>query len=113
MARLYSNENFPIPVVEVLRELGHDILTIQECGRGNEAVSDEDVLALAISEERAVLTLNRRDFIRLHNERPDHAGIIVCTVDPDFAAQAQRIHAAIEQTPNLHGELMRINRPSG
>lgn len=113
MARLYSNENFPIPVVEVLRELGHDILTIQESGRGNEAVSDEDVLALAISEERAVLTLNRRDFIRLHNERPDHAGIIVCTVDPDFAAQAQRIHAGIEQTPDLRGQLIRIHRPSG
>ncbi len=112
MARLYSNENFPIPVVNVLRELGHDILTIQESGRSNEAVSDADVLLLAISEDRAVLTLNRRDFIRLHNERPEHAGIIVCTVDPDFAAQAQRIHDGIAQTPNLHGLLIRINRPS-
>jgi hypothetical protein len=24
MARLYSNENFPLPVVEELRRLGHD-----------------------------------------------------------------------------------------
>jgi hypothetical protein len=24
MARLYSNENFPLPVVEKLRALGHD-----------------------------------------------------------------------------------------
>lgn len=32
MARLYSNENFPLPVVEKLRTLGHDVLTIQETG---------------------------------------------------------------------------------
>ena len=27
--RLYSNENFPKPVVEMLRTLGHDVLTLQ------------------------------------------------------------------------------------
>ena len=35
MARFYSNENFPLPVVEEgLRRLGHDVLTIQETGEG-------------------------------------------------------------------------------
>ena len=28
MARLYANENFPLPVVGELRRLGHDVLTI-------------------------------------------------------------------------------------
>ena len=28
MARLYSNENFPLPVVEILRSLGHDVLPV-------------------------------------------------------------------------------------
>lgn len=32
MARLYANENFPLPVVEVLRRLGHDVLTAGEAG---------------------------------------------------------------------------------
>jgi hypothetical protein len=27
MAQFYSNENFPLPVVDKLRELGHDVLT--------------------------------------------------------------------------------------
>ncbi|WP_442484067.1 DUF5615 family PIN-like protein [Aeoliella sp. SH292] len=27
MARLYANENFPLPIVQRLRELGHDVLT--------------------------------------------------------------------------------------
>ena len=30
MARLYTNENFPVPVAEELRRLGHDVLTIQD-----------------------------------------------------------------------------------
>ena len=41
MARLYSNENFPLPVVDELRELGHDMLTIQETGKANQAMTDE------------------------------------------------------------------------
>jgi len=36
MARLYSNENFPLPVVEELRRLGHDVLTIQETGKAEQ-----------------------------------------------------------------------------
>ena len=34
MVRLYSNENFPFPVVQELRRLGHDITTVQETGLG-------------------------------------------------------------------------------
>ena len=111
MARLYSNENFPIPVVDVLRSLGHDVVTIQERGEANKAVADPNVLEYASSENRAVLTLNRKDFIRLHNEQSEHAGIIVCTVDPDVPGQAQRIHDAIQAAPELRGQLIRVNRP--
>lgn len=112
MARLYSNENFPIPVVEILRALGHDIVSIQDRGRAGEAVTDPDVLDLATSENRAILTLNRRDFINLHSQRPNHCGIIVCTVDSDFERQAQRIHEQLQATPILDGQLIRVNRPN-
>jgi hypothetical protein len=112
VARLYSNENFPLPVVQELRTFGHDVVTIQERAKANEAVADQDVLSLAILEDRAVLTLNRKDFIRLHSLRPDHCGIIVCTIDADFPGQARRIHSAIAATPDLHGQLVRVNRPS-
>jgi hypothetical protein len=30
MARLYADEDFPRPVVEELRRLGHDVLTVQD-----------------------------------------------------------------------------------
>lgn len=97
--------------MEELRRLGHDALTIQESGKGNQAVPDEEVLAFAVSENRAVLTLNRKHFVRLHNAQPDHSGIIVCTVDADFTGQASRIHLAIESQQTLDGQLVRVNRP--
>lgn len=112
MARLYSNENFPIPVVEGLRRLGHDVLTIQETGKANLEIPDDQVLAFACAESRAVLTINRKHFIRLHRQQQNHSGIIVCTFDPDFARQAKRIHEAIEPLPNLDDQLIRVVRPS-
>ncbi len=111
MARLYSNENFPIPVVEELRRLGHDVLTIQETGKANQEYPDDGVLNLAIADNRAVLTVNRKDFRKLHREVPDHKGIIICTADNDFVGQAQRIHDAIEVYEHIDGELIRVNRP--
>ncbi len=111
MARLYSNENFPLPVVERLRTLGHDVLTIQETGKADQALPDDEVLKFATKEDRAVLTLNRRHFIKLHRESSQHAGIVVCTLDADFAGQAERIHTAINAQPSLAGQLIRVNRP--
>jgi len=110
MARLYSNENFPLPVVEELRELGHDVLTIQETGKANQATSDEDVLVFANEKQRILLTLNRRHFIRLHNKRQPHAGVLACTFDPDFSALAKRIDDAIREEGNFSQKVVRINR---
>jgi len=62
MARLYSNENFPLKVVKRLRELGHDVLTSQEAKQANQSVPDEDVLAFATKQNRILLTINRRHF---------------------------------------------------
>lgn len=84
MGHLYANENFPLPVVERLRELGHDVLTTTDAGQSDQAASDEEVLAFAILQSRAVLTLNRKHFVRLHRDHDDHRGIVVCTFDADF-----------------------------
>jgi len=109
--RLYANENFPFRVVGALRSLGHDVLTVAEAGLAGRSVPDEEVLAFASREERALLTLNRRDFIRLHGRSSEHAGIIVCTLDADSEGQAQRIHEAILGSVELRGKLIRVNRP--
>ena len=111
MARLYSNENVPQPVVVALRERGHDVLSALETGNANQAISDDEVLRFATEEARGVLTINRKHFIRLHRARPDHAGIVVCTLDADFSGQAERIDDALKACSSLEGQLLRVNRP--
>jgi hypothetical protein len=92
MARLYSNENFPFPVVQELRRLGQDVVTIQDTGLAGQAISDEAVLDFACNEGRALVTLNRKHFVCLHRQ--------------------DRIHETIEGQANLFKQLIRINRPN-
>ena len=113
MARFYSNENFPQGTVEALRRLGHDVLTSHDAGKSRQAIPDEDVLEFATTEKRALLTLNRKDFIHLHkNIQGSHPGIVVCTQDADYPGQAQRIHTAIAEHATLDKRLIRVNRPN-
>jgi predicted nuclease of predicted toxin-antitoxin system len=111
MAGFYADENFPRPVVEQLRRLGLDVLTMYEDGKANQSLTDEEVLAIANDKQRTILTLNRRHFIQLHRQQSNHNGIIVCTFDPDFIGQAQRIADALKATDPVHN-LIRINRPA-
>jgi hypothetical protein len=109
---LYADENFPWRVVQELRRLGYDVLTAFEDGRANQAISDRDLLARSTEIKRTLLTLNRQDFKRLHTQMPDHAGIIICTEDPDRVGQAERIATSIVEGAELRGQLVRVYRPS-
>lgn len=89
MARFYANENFPLPAVEALRGLGHDVLTSLQAGNANARVPDAAVLTFAAAQDRVLLTHNRPHFLRLHRETGgQHAGMCLCTFDPDFAGLA-------------------------
>jgi predicted nuclease of predicted toxin-antitoxin system len=110
--RLYADEQYPYPVVKCLREFGHDVLTVQEAGKANQRIPDDEVLAFATDNDRAVVTQNRKDFIQLHSTQPNHAGIIVCTDDRNWNALAQRIHDAVGAEESLQGTLIRIVRPA-
>ena len=112
MARLYADEQFPLSVSELLRTMGHDVLTVQEANNDNLGIPDEEVLAFAIRNNRAVITLNRRDFIRLHRANCEHSGIIVCTNDSDRQRMANRIDKAIAIEESLEGQLIRVVRPA-
>lgn len=90
--------------------LGHDVLTTQEAGNAGQAIPDHAVLDFATRAGRAVLTLNRRDFIRLHKRGISHADVVVCTEDTDTAAQATRVHDSVTSLPSLAGQLVRVNQ---
>lgn len=112
MARFYANENFPRQIIVVLRSMGHDVLTAVEAGKANQGIPDNDVVVFAKENGRAILTINRRDFIGIHAKYSDHAGIVVCTQDPDTSGQAARINEAVASFQSLRGLLIRVNRPS-
>jgi predicted nuclease of predicted toxin-antitoxin system len=51
VVRFYADEQFPRRVVELLQDLGHDILTVQEAERRGDL--DPTVLAFATANNRA------------------------------------------------------------
>jgi hypothetical protein len=111
MARLYADEDFSYKVVKALRRSGHDVVTAQEEGQGNRSAPDDALLTAAAAQGRAVLTFNRRHFIRLHRSGQVHAGIVVCTRDQDTAALAARIDEALAHCATQADQLIRIIRP--
>lgn len=111
MIRLYADEHFSRVITQMLRTIGYDVLTVQEAGNANQRIADEDVLAFAISQNRAVITFNRFDFIRLHSLQLEHAGIIVCTDNPDRSQLVSIIDREILAAEPLLGKLIRVVRP--
>ena len=67
-------------------------------------------LLLETADRISILTINRRDFMKLHRELPEHAGIVLCTENRDYAAFAHRIDQAIRAAGELAGQLIRVVR---
>ena len=58
-----------------------------------------------------VITLNREDFISLHQKGEKHSGILICKEDRDYRGQAAKIHELIEKNnQSLKGRLIRIKK---
>jgi Domain of unknown function (DUF5615) len=108
MARFYSNENFAIDFVLILRSLGHDVLTSYEAGQANQGIPDDAVLTFATGDLRAVITFNRDDFVDLHRSGMTHGGIVVCKDDRDYAGQAQVLEEWLKQGKSLDDRCLRV-----
>ena len=65
--KLLLDEMLPAVIAEQLRARGHDVEAING-NPAHEGLSDTDVLDLARSERRAVVTNNVIDFRRLHHD---------------------------------------------
>lgn len=90
--------------------MGHDVLTTHDSGKSNQGIEDDAVLRFATETCRCIVTLNRKDFMRLHRGNASHAGIIVCTQNCDYADFADRIDSVIRQSGDLTGQLLRVVR---
>jgi hypothetical protein len=82
--RLLLDELLSPAIARELRERGHDVLAIAE-QTGWAALSDPEVVALARTERRAIVTNNLRDYRPLHADAitpggPGHFGMVFMPV---------------------------------
>jgi predicted nuclease of predicted toxin-antitoxin system len=83
--RLLADENFPKPVVEILRAEGHDVLWARTDCAG---WKDSDLLELAESQARVVMTLDK-DFWQIALQRRialKQSGVVLFKVHPAIPA---------------------------
>jgi len=111
LLQFYSNENFPIVMVNLLRTAGHDVLTSYEASQANQRIPDNQVLRYATSIHRILITENRQDFIDLHGVTLDHPGIIIFKSDRDYIGKIKVMSdfLTIDSQP-LENRLLRIKK---
>jgi predicted nuclease of predicted toxin-antitoxin system len=77
--RLYFDRHIMARLAVDLRGRGYDVVRTEDAGK--DTATDEEQLAFAAAERRAILTFNIRDFAPLHEawqaSGRTHAGIIV------------------------------------
>ncbi len=107
--QFYSNENFPITMVNLLRAEGYDVLTSYEAGQANQGIPDDVVLQYATKMGRILITENRQDFIDLHHSVSNHAGLIIFKSDRDYAGKVKAIIDFLnEDSRTLQNRLLRV-----
>jgi len=108
--RFYADENLPRAIIEELRRLDYDVLTSYEAQQANKSISEEKVLKFAQERNKIIITLNRDDFVSLHQQGEAHSGII-CKDNRDYKGQVQVIDEFILQDDrSLQGRLIRIKK---
>nr|WP_228024627.1 DUF5615 family PIN-like protein [cf. Phormidesmis sp. LEGE 11477] len=51
MSAFYADEQFPLRTTRHLRNLGHDVQTVQDAGKDNRQIPDNEVLAFATQQK--------------------------------------------------------------
>ena len=78
---LYTNEDVTDELAKTLRTRGFDAVSVYEVGMRE--CSDEEQLAYAVSQKRAILTFNIEDYVELAEQYAasgrEHYGIILST----------------------------------
>lgn len=72
--KIFANENLFEPIIDYLRSLGNDVLSIRDCGLSG--ISDDEVYEMACKENRVIITMDK-DFARIFRFPPQRCGGIV------------------------------------
>ncbi len=106
----YSNENFVLDMVKMLRVLGHTVITSYDAGQANQAIPDDIILNYATNNKLILITFNRDDFIELHRNGVRHSSIIICKTDRDYQGQVDFLHNYLQTQNSLINRLIRIKK---
>ncbi|OHC00299.1 MAG: hypothetical protein A3G70_06045 [Planctomycetes bacterium RIFCSPLOWO2_12_FULL_39_13] len=72
--KIFANENLFEPIIDYLRSLGNDVLSIRDCGLSG--ISDDEVYGKACKENMVIITMDK-DFTRIFRFPPEKCGGIV------------------------------------
>jgi len=72
--KFLANENLFEPIIDYLKSLGFDVLSIREAWLSG--ISDNEVYQLACNEERIIITMDK-DFSRIFRFPPQKYGVII------------------------------------
>ena len=72
--KIFAKENLFEPIIDYLRSLGNDVLSIRDCGLSG--ISDDEVYEKACKENRVIITMDK-DFTRIFRFPPERCGGIV------------------------------------
>ena len=104
--RLYLDEDVLPDLARVLRSSGHDVISAHEVG--SLGVGDEDQLARAAADSRALLSYNYRHFLKVGHDwfaaGRLHAGIVVSYRQYRRRALSELARAAAELLSMLTAE---------
>jgi predicted nuclease of predicted toxin-antitoxin system len=109
--RVLVDENLPRSLAGRLRQAGHDAIDLRE--RGLAGLSDTEVLALANSESRVLVSGNHKHFANVLLFPPARScGIVVvrmpkCTIQA-VMARIERVLAALRE-PHVRGSLIIVD----
>jgi predicted nuclease of predicted toxin-antitoxin system len=100
--RILANENFPGAAVSALRDRGHDVVWVRTESPG---ISDQDVLALAQSTARLLVTFDK-DFgeLAFRHGLPSTCGIVLFRIAAPTPDRVATVAAtALESRDNWQG----------
>lgn len=86
--KIFANENLFEPIIDYLRSLGNEVISIRDSGLSG--ISDDEVFERACKENMVIITMDK-DFTRIFRFPPEKCGGIVVakiykrTVDETFA----------------------------
>ena len=72
--KIFANENLFEPVIEFLRSLDHDVISVSDAGLSG--ISDDEVYRIACEEKRVIITMDK-DFTRLFRFPPEKCGGLI------------------------------------